>query len=198
MKGQPSEIVLFLRRCIAHPKRVGAILPSGPALGRLVAKHAVQSHNDVIVELGSGTGTVTRGLLDAGFPEDRLVLIELDRDLVHYLRRTFPRARIIAGDAMRPYDTLPPELRGRVDTLVCGVPMLPQPLDQQRAFIEQCFAVLNQNGRLFQYTYSPKSPLPRAELDLDGKRLGIAMANVPPAHLWSYRRARAPMAQAAE
>ncbi|WP_161958881.1 class I SAM-dependent methyltransferase [Ferruginivarius sediminum] len=186
MTSQTTEIGLFLRRWLAHPLRVGAIMPSSRALARLVARNAVTSPDDTVVELGAGTGTVTRALVEAGLDEGRLVLIELDRDLVAYLRRRFPSATVIEGDASRPYDILPRDSIGKVDTVISGIPALQFPLEKQRQFIGQCFAAMRADGQLLQYTYSLASPLPTAPLKLSGKRLGLAFANVPPAHLWGY------------
>lgn len=186
MTAQSAEIALFLRRWLANPLRVGAILPSSSALARLVAKNAVRSREELVVELGAGTGTITRGLVKAGLPEERLVLIELDSDLLAYLSDRFPKATVIDGDASRPWEILPQEMRGNVDTVISGIPALQFSLEKQRDFIGQCFSVMREGGQLLQYTYSLKSPLRHNDLSMPGQRLGVAIANVPPAHLWGY------------
>lgn len=198
MTQQSSEIALFLRRSLAHPGRVGAIAPSSSSLARVVASHAVRSPDEVIVELGSGTGTVTRGLLDAGIPQERLILVELDRQLREYLQQRFPKATVIAGDAMQPQAILPPQLAGRIDTVVSGIPMLRLSIAEQRAFIGTWFSMLAEGGRVLQYTYSPASPLRRRALGIEGQRVGVALANLPPAHVWAYTPPASVVAQAAE
>ena len=147
MSSYAGEIGLFLRRWLANPLRVGAILPSSKALARLVGRNVVRDGNEVVLELGAGTGTITRGLVEAGVPEANLVLVELDPDMVAYLRTRFPRARVIEGDATRPLDLLPGHLVGRVDTVISGIPALQFPLEKQRSYMDQCFAVCQQIGR---------------------------------------------------
>ncbi len=200
MSSQSAEVALFFRRWLAHPLRVGSIIPSSKALARLVAKNTVHSRDDIVVELGAGTGTITRGLLDAGLDERNLFLVEVDKDMLACLRRRFPKATVIDGDATRPSEILPPEVVGRVDSLISGIPALQFPLDKQRAYMDECFAVTKPDGIVVQYTYSLKSPLPHEKLGLLGQRLGIAVANFPPAHLWRYSRpvAEAVPAEAAE
>lgn len=200
MSSQTAEIALFLRRWLAHPLRVGAIMPSSRALARLVARNAVATPDDLVVELGAGTGTVSRALIDVGLRPENLVLIELDADLLGYLRRRFPHSTVVDGDASRPRDLLPGAMCGRVDTVISGIPALQFPLAKQRAFIDQCFDVMRAGGQLLQYTYSLNSPLPCQALRLDGRRLGVAFANVPPAHVWGYtpRQSAAARAAAAE
>jgi len=198
MSSYAGEIALFLRRWLANPLRVGAVLPSSRALARLVGKNVVRSRDETVLELGAGTGTISRGLVEAGLPESQLILVELDPDMVAYLRRRFPDATVIEGDATRPQELIPAHLVGRIDTVISGIPALQFPLEKQRGYMDQCFAVCQPEGYVLQYTYSLKSPLPYQLLEMTGRRLGLALANIPPAHLWGYTRASDMAAAAAE
>jgi phosphatidylethanolamine/phosphatidyl-N-methylethanolamine N-methyltransferase len=59
-----------------------------------------------VLELGPGTGAVTDALLKRGLREDRLVAIENNPKLAKLLRKRFPRAHIITGDAWQMDDLL--------------------------------------------------------------------------------------------
>jgi phosphatidylethanolamine/phosphatidyl-N-methylethanolamine N-methyltransferase len=198
MAKKPTELSLFLRRWVAHPLRVGAVLPSSPSLCRMVARNTVTSPQDRVMELGAGTGTVTDYLIAAGLPEDRLILVELDPDYAAYLSERFPKATVIEGDASRPRALLDPELVGKLDTVISGIPALQFPLAKQRAYMDECFSILREGGQVLQYTYSLKSPLPYTKLQMTGRRLGLTLANLPPAHLWCYLRPSQGLAAAAE
>jgi phosphatidylethanolamine/phosphatidyl-N-methylethanolamine N-methyltransferase len=190
------EIGLFIRRWLANPLRVGAIAPSSRSLGRLVARHAVGSPDDVVVELGAGTGTITRELINAGAREDNLVLVELDGDLARYLRRWFPRATIVQDDASRPAEVVPDAVLGRAASVISGIPALQFPPDKQRGYMAQCARCLRPGGHVLQYTYSLKSPIRLGATGVTGRRLGLTLINLPPAHVWGYE-APAPAAAAA-
>lgn len=183
-----GEELLFLRRWLAHPLKVGALLPSSAFLGRLVAKNVHLGPDEYVVELGAGTGTVTKELLDAGIPADRLFVVEIDPDLCTFLRREVPQAQVIQGDATRLRALLPPEVAGKVRTVISGIPMVTLPLNVQTKMIEAWFDVMPPDGRMLQYTYSLVSPLPEAKLGVKGRRCGIVVRNVPPAWVWSYAR----------
>ncbi len=185
--SQGKEILLFLRRWLANPLRIGAVLPSSPSLTRLIARHAVTGDDGAVLELGPGTGAVTRALLDAGITEDRLILVEIDRKLHQWLAQQFPKALVIHGDAAKLQEILPRDLIGQISTVVSSLPILSFPLPQQRAIVEQVFGVTRADGRLLQYTYSPNSPFARG-LVVPGKLLGRAPGNVPPASLWRFTR----------
>lgn len=185
-----EEGLLFLRRWLAHPLKVGAVLPSSPALARLVARQVPLRADQAVVEVGAGTGSVTKGLLEAGVPPDRLFVVEIDADLCAFLRKQVPQAQVINGDASRLSELLPGKWLGKISTVISGIPMVTLPLDVQQRFVDAWFGVMAPEGRMLQYTYSLVSPLPESKLGIKGRRKGIAMLNVPPAWVWSYERVK--------
>jgi len=189
-----GEELLFLRRWLANPLKVGAVLPSSHWLGRLVARNVRLGPDEYVVELGAGTGTVTKTLLDSGIPAERLFVVEIDPDLCAFLRREVPQAQVIQGDATRLHSLLPPEVAGKVRTVVSGIPMVTLPLPIQSRMIDAWFDVMPPDGRMLQYTYSLVSPLPEAKLGVKGRRCGIVVRNLPPAWVWSYERVGKPRA----
>lgn len=190
--GKHPEEVLFFRRWLANPMKVGAILPSSPALARLVARQVRPAADQCVVELGPGTGPVTKALLANGVAADRLFVVEIDAALCTYLRAEFPNVTVIQGDARNLKALLPPEWIGRAACVVSGIPMLPLPVDVQRALARAAFDVMVPGGEIVQYTYSPASPIKTKLLGLTGRRKGVAMLNVPPAWVWGYLPARTP------
>ena len=116
---QPEEL-LFFRRWIANPLKVGALLPSAPALARLVARNVEIGPDDAVIEVGAGTGSITKALVSAGIPRERLFVIEIDADMCTYLRKQFPQVQIIHGDAGRLGDIVPSRWHGKVSTVVSG------------------------------------------------------------------------------
>ena len=56
--SRKDECVLFLRRWLANPLKVGAIMPSAPALARRMARETLVRDGEVVVELGPGNTLV--------------------------------------------------------------------------------------------------------------------------------------------
>ena len=188
-----SELALFLRRWLAHPLRIGAIAPSAPALARAMAEAARTELTDgnMVVELGPGTGSVTRALVAAGVPEERLVLVERDRHLHAWLEGRFPRAHVLLSDARQLDEILPAGQAGRVSTVVSSLPLNSLPRRERDEIVRAAFRVLSDDGSLVQYTYGVPSPLPCEALGLTGRRVKFAAANLPPATVWRFSRASA-------
>src|SRR5262249_18646835 len=188
IKRLPSGRWLFFRRALAHPLQLGTPIPSSPALGRLIAAHLNGRKDGLTVELGGGTGVITRQLLAAGVPADRLLVLEIDPEMADYLRATLPEANVMTGDARRLATLLPPAWRGQVDTIVSGIPMAVLSAAYQRELVDAMFSVLASEGRYLQYTFTlGGTPVRARRLGLVGRRLGTTFGNFPPASVWTYR-----------
>lgn len=184
-----GEFAFFLRRWLENPRRVGSIMPSGPALTRRIAREVcLRNADDVVVELGPGTGAVTRALICAGVPEDRLILVERDPKMCGFLRHRFPSAQLIQGDAGCLEEVLPARWHGRVGTVVSSLPLVSLPRGLRDDIVNGAFRVMSDRGRFVQYTYGLFSPLPRKHLNLVGRKVAFAGVNLPPASVWRYQR----------
>ena len=83
------EKVIFLKQWCANPRQLGSLIPSSRFLGRAMAEETVKhlKSDEYVVEIGSGTGSLTRALLEAGISPDRLLCVEIDPYLVAYLKK---------------------------------------------------------------------------------------------------------------
>lgn len=181
-------LLLFLRQMARNPRQIGAIAPSSSALARLMSRHVRLDPDGIIVEIGAGTGVVTRVLLEAGVPRERLVSVELDSRLHSFLQKRFPGLSILQGDAAELATMLPPHLVGKVSTIVSSLPLKAMPWPVQERIVNGLLAVLRPGGAIVQYTYAPTCPLPAERLGLDAERVGRIWLNLPPASVWRFTR----------
>ena len=96
-----SGLVLFMWRWASSPYRIGGIMPSAKPLAWAMACASIKARRGEgpVVELGAGTGSITRALIEQGIVEQNLVLIEQDREMCRWLERRFPRAAVVRGEA---------------------------------------------------------------------------------------------------
>ena len=94
-----NDLRLFLTYWVRAPLRTGAVLPSGTGLARTMAAQVNVTQEETVVELGAGTGAVTRALLERGIPAERLLVVERNPAFYHRLRAKFPELRVLQGDA---------------------------------------------------------------------------------------------------
>jgi len=84
------EQIEFLRQTRQRFKTTGAIAPSSRFLAGAMTRHlAVHDRPASILEIGPGTGAVTRRIVKLLKPQDRLDLVELNDDFAAILERRF-------------------------------------------------------------------------------------------------------------
>ena len=199
--SETPEAWTFFRQWLKNPLGIAALSPSGQQLARQMIAELPHGTKRVI-ELGGGTGVFTRAMIGHGIAPKDLLVLELNEALYQHLRVRFPDACVECGDAR--------ELKaiaerngfleaGPADAIISGLGLLSMSKGMQKEIIEAAFSTLKPDGRLIQFTYGPKSPVPRemlAELDLSVRRGGFAWWNVPPASVYVFTRNRSKAIQA--
>jgi phosphatidylethanolamine/phosphatidyl-N-methylethanolamine N-methyltransferase len=180
-----DNVLLFLRRWLANPLRMGSVVPSSQPLCNRLVRHGWPEAGTVVLELGAGTGVISRAFLDAGLPPERLVVVEVDPSLAGHLRDTLPGVTVIEGDARMLANLLPARLQGRIGSVICGIPLVLLPVQEQRRFIDAIAAVAPGRGFL-HYSYCATSPLPSRKHGLAPRREAWTPLNLPPASVWRY------------
>lgn len=188
--GHPSHLATWLRIWIRNPLRIGAIVPSSDELARAMAA-PVPDGAGPVVELGGGTGAITRGLLGAGIDPADLIVIERDPTLHALLRTQFQNLRVLRGDATELLALLEPLGLPPARAVVSGLPLLAMPRELQHRIVAAALAVMAPDAPLIQFTYGLFSPVDRSRFGLEGKVARRVFANLPPANVWRYYRAAA-------
>jgi phosphatidylethanolamine/phosphatidyl-N-methylethanolamine N-methyltransferase len=183
-----SEAAIFFTAWLRRPLGIAALLPSGATVADACARLVDLSRPGAVLELGAGTGSLTRGLLRAGCPTDRIIAVECDPELLRVLKARLPAVRAVAGDATRLGDILDRHRVGPLAAILSSLPIKWFPLDAQRTIVEQGLTRLGSDGRFLQITNAFASPLPRRALSIEGCQLARVWRNAIPVQIWSYWR----------
>jgi phospholipid N-methyltransferase len=186
MNQQLADRLRFLRAFAAHPRQVGAILPTSRLAVRDMLDMANVPGASLVVELGAGTGSQTGEILARMGPDARLVALEIDPRLAELLERRFddPRLQVVRDSAEHLTEHLGDE---RADVLVCALPFTSLEPGLRRRILESLPDALGPDGVALVIQYSP---LIQAELRrlFGSVRRRISPLNVPPAFLFACRR----------
>jgi phosphatidylethanolamine/phosphatidyl-N-methylethanolamine N-methyltransferase len=179
--------LLFLKTWFKSPLGVAAWAPSSAATGRAMAQAAGLGPDDTVVELGGGTGTVTRTILARGVRPENLVSVEREPGFAAHLRKTYPGVRVVEGDARGFGWLLAPLAIPRVTAVISTLPIVWFDADAQRRILNQAFALMGPGGRFLQLTNQFAPPIPRSP-DTRARRAAYVWANFPPSSIWVYER----------
>lgn len=178
----------FFKGWIDKPKAVGSIIPTSSVTARRMASVIDTESGLPVLELGPGTGVITKAILAHGVNPEDLYTVEYSEDFVRHLKKQFHRVNIIHGDAF-DLDTTLGDKRGLMfDAVVSGVPLLNFPVAQRIRYIENLLARIPEGRPIVQLTYGPLSPVPAGKGDYTVEHFDFVLRNIPPTQLWIYRR----------
>lgn len=184
-----NENLQFLRAFLKNPAKVGAIAPSSPELAAEMLQGLQPDDQNIVLELGVGTGAITKFLEDV-IPDKRAYLgIELDKGLVRSLNTKFPDLNIVCGSAADAYTIHKNSGLGKVRYLVCCLPFVSLPKEVSESVLVEIEKFMDEGCelRIFQYAHGyflPPAIKLRESLKLrygKSKRSPLVLKNVPPA-----------------
>jgi phospholipid N-methyltransferase len=143
-----------------------------------------------IVELGAGTGPITRVLAERAHPDCRVVVVERDADFAGLLRERFghlPNFQIVEGDALELAGLLADRGIGRVDHVVSGLPVPSFPRGLQRDFFRVVREILEPQGSYNQITELALLYWPLYRRYFDRVEFAFEPRNLPPSGAYLCR-----------
>ncbi len=190
----PAEPLLFLRGWSRNPLAVGGPFASSSRTARRLAQAVVDAAvpgGGPILELGAGTGPVTKAIIDAGCPIDRVVAVERDAELCRSLEKRFYGLHVLHGDALELGTLMARSGIPAVSVVLSGLPMRAVARETAARCYSEAFDHMPEGGAVIQYTYGFKPPV---DPDNNGRKLvatfvGREWRNVPPIGIWRYRQA---------
>ncbi len=172
----------FAQRLARNPRAVGAVSPSSPILAQAMAAQVDPAAPGRILELGPGTGAITRALVARGVPPARIVAIEADPTFARLLGERMPGVEVRHGDAMNAAEVA---ALGPFSAIISSLPLLNFPDETVARFVESMLELLPPGAPFVQYSYGVRAPVPR-EADVRVRLAGTVWRNLPPARIWIF------------
>lgn len=184
-----NENLQFLQAFLKNPLKVGAVAPSSPELTAEMLQGIEPDEDNIVLELGVGTGAIPKYLKDVIPSRDAYLGIEIDKGLVKSLNRTFPTMNIIQGNAADAYSLHAESGLGKVRYVVCCLPFVFLPKEVSDSVLEEITKFMDEGCelRMFQYAHGyflpPAVKLREYLKDRYGRtrRSPLVLKNFPPA-----------------
>jgi phospholipid N-methyltransferase len=176
--GILGEHLEFFRQYRRRFETTGAVAPSSRFLARALARPLEQHVGPCrVLEVGPGTGAVTRRIVRLLKSDDRFDLVELNESFVNVLRRRFQHDADFrrAADRSEVHHCPIQEFRTTepYDYIISGLPFNNFPPELVREIFGDFFQLLAPRGVLSYFEYMYMRPLRKAVSNRAGRaRLG--------------------------
>ena len=130
-----KEKFLFLKHYLSNPRKTGSVYPSSPALGNAMVSFLENKQQSTTIELGPGTGSITKTLLKSGITLDNFYACEISEVFVEHLQKRFPQVHVRKGDASKLTQVFE-ELVGKVDCVFSSLPLKSLPLSTVKEIVD--------------------------------------------------------------
>ncbi len=171
---------------LKNSKQVGSIAPSSRFLAEKMARN-IKSDARCIVELGPGTGAITKEIMKR-LPENAsLFLFEMDADLVLKLKQdiTDPRVHIIHAGAQEMRAYLSESGFEYADNIISSIPLTALREEVLSGLLKTIHETLKTAGGIYtQYQYS-KLRLKNIKALFKKVDVSFEPRNIPPAFMYT-------------
>ncbi|MCA9148537.1 MAG: methyltransferase domain-containing protein [Planctomycetales bacterium] len=179
----------FITAFLREPRQVGAVWPSSAALARRMADGVDWSAAHTVLELGPGTGVLTREIVARAQPSTRIGAIEINSEFAELLRQRYPRVEVFTDSVARTSELCTEAGIPQVDAILSGLPWAVFTDADQHQFLSSAASTLKPGGQFVTFAYLQGLLLPAAkrfrkllESQFTDVRLSRTVwLNVPPA-----------------
>lgn len=187
-RSRHKPLLLFGRNFLKHPRMLGSVIPSSRFLIDKVLAPVDWSRARVLVEFGPGVGTITTEILKRMNPSARLIVIEMNRDFVGFLRETIhdPRFEVVHGSAADIGRVLEERGLGSADYVFSGIPFSTMPEEVRASIVQSTADAVSPDGAFVVYQFSPKVRV-YLERHFGSVKTSFEALNVPPAQIFVCR-----------
>jgi len=184
--SKQASTLTFLKALAINPKGTGAVLPSSKRLANEMASHINLSAEGFVVELGAGTGVITKAMLMSGVDLKQIIAIEYASSFARKLRKRFPDIEVIEGNAANLTQLLD-EKSQHVDTIISSLPLRSLPEETVQSILSEISSILSPDGRYIQFTYDIRSDSSYYPENFHLERSKIIWRNIPPAKVEIFK-----------
>ncbi len=136
-------------------QNVASVAPSSRHLARAMLQGLPINEAKIVVELGAGTGAITRVLLENLAPQATLLAFEINPEFISYMQKSFSDPRLVLLNARA--ENLGHELRrlghNRVDAVVSSLSLRFMPDHRQRILHDVLAPFMDERSVYTQYQY---------------------------------------------
>lgn len=189
--NRTKEPFVFFQEFLKHPLQIGSIIPSSRFLERRILAAARITSANTIVELGPGTGGLTRAILDTMPQHAKLLSIEINPNFYALVSR-IEDERLIThlGSACDLKEILSMYDLGAPEAVISGIPFSTMSQREGTQVLELISSLLAPHGRFVAYQVSARvASLCRPFMGTEQRE--VELLNIPPMRIYQWEKSGA-------
>jgi phospholipid N-methyltransferase len=187
---------MIIKEFFRNPRSTGAVMPSSGKLAKVITSEIGLKSARRVIELGPGTGAITRHILEGMEPGTEFFAVELNEKMYETFKHKFPGVKIINENAASLRSIIVREGMQDVDLIISGLPWASFGAPLQRRLLLEITGSLAPRGIFTTFAYVQGLALPSARAfkrRLDKRfatvqRTPIIWNNIPPAVVYRCRK----------
>ena len=187
--GVAMRYLYFLKEVLFGKGKIGAMLPYGKRVTRVVNQLLIVDDSTRIAEIGPGTGAITESILPK-LMSSRSFLLESNEDFVKLLQKQYPQLSVVNGSIKELASVMREEGVTELDFIVCSIPWSLYDDAFQEQALSAVLATLSPKGKFITVFNVHSRFMPngrrfqrRLKRMFDSvERTGVVWPNVPPAY----------------
>lgn len=187
-RPQLGDRIAFFREFLKHPQQVASIVPSSRFLERRVVEVAGVRSAGTVVELGAGTGGMTRAILATMPREARLLSVEINPRFQTSLER-IGDSRLVAhiGSAGDLDEVISSHSLAEPEVVISGIPFSKIGRASASRILETISTVLAPGGRFVAYQLHRRVESLCRPL-LGPAQVELELRNIPPLRIYRWQK----------
>ena len=180
---------VFFKAALKDPMNVSTIFPSMKPLGQSLIKYSGMKPGHKVLELGCGSGAVTRCIMKHRKKLKSYVGVEIDKNLVKFLKSQYPKEIFLNTSAQDLGKNIKSE---SIDSVICTLPWTLFSRDLQENILKEILRVLKPNMKFstflcvhaLAYPGAPRVKKLFKKHFSEFKKAETITLNIPPANVY--------------
>jgi len=181
---------IFILEALKKFGQIGSIFPSSKYLAKSIAECIPNKEDVVVVELGAGTGTITKEILKKISITSSLIACEKNKKMAEFLKNEIhdPRLLVIEGDAISMQKVITSLGHHKADCVVSGIPLGTLKKYEQDMLLLTIKELLKNDGVYVQFQYFLSTFLNIKRYFKSVKIKKYVLRNLPPAFVYKCQK----------
>lgn len=181
-----KEYNKFLKNFFKNWKETGSIAPSSKFLAEKMIKGLDFRKNQIIVELGMGTGSITKHILKRMNKKSILLAFETNNDFCNFVGNSIKdsRLKIINDSAINLNKYLHNK---KANYIVSGLPIANFSNTDKDLLLKEIKNSLDKEGQYIQFQYTKES-YKKVKSLFSSVKIDFTLLSIPPAFVYKCRK----------